>query len=76
MNIYILLYHHNDINQDYASIELVSTSYDKIKNRFNEIKKSLLSERLLILEESNNYIKFTDKYSEKLFEISIEEKTF
>jgi hypothetical protein len=72
MTIYILLYHHNDINNDYASIEAVSTNYNEIKNKFNEIKKGLLNEGLEIIEESLNYIKITDSYREKLFELTIE----
>lgn len=71
MTIYILLYHHNDINNDYASIEAISTNYDEIKNKFNEIKKGLLNEDLIIIEESVNYIKIADSYKEKLFELEI-----
>lgn len=75
MTIYILLYHHNDINNDYASIEALSTNYDEIKNKFNEIKKGLLNEDLKIIEESVNYIKITDSQKEKLFEITIYDDT-
>lgn len=71
MTIYILLYHHNDINNDYASIEAISTNYDETKNKFNEIKKGLLNEDLKIIEESANYIKITDSYNEKLIELKL-----
>lgn len=76
MNIYILLYHHNDINNDYANIQLVNKDYSLVKSKYDDMKKALLNKGLIILEETNNYVKFTDKYNEKLFEISIEEKTF
>lgn len=75
MTIYILLYHHNDINNDYASIEAVSTNYNEIKKKFNEIKKGLLNEDLKIVEESGNCIKITDSFNEKLFEIMIYDDT-
>ena len=72
MTIYILLYHHNDINNDYASIEAVSTNCDEIKNKFNEMKKGLLNEDLIIAESNKNYILFSDHNKEKLFELIIE----
>ena len=75
MTIYILLYHHNDINNDYASIEAVSTNYHEIKNKFNKIKKGLLNKDLILTETYNNYAKFSDKHIEMLYELEIVEKS-
>lgn len=75
MTIYILLYHHNDINTDYASIELVSTNYNEVKNKFNDIKKGLLNEDLKVIEESINCVKISDSYQEKSFQLTIERTT-
>jgi len=70
--IYLLIKHSNKIETDDVSIIKASYSIEDLINDFNKINKNYNNQYLLI-EESFNYYKYSNKEKTYLIEIYIEE---